>query len=55
MTCPFCGRATEQEMVDVGVGEIPCGPPHCDWCMAVQNEDGTWEKVKPPTGRGRGE
>lgn len=32
--CPNCGGELHQDMVDVGVGEIPCGPigcPGCNW------------------------
>lgn len=34
MKCPRCGGPCERDMVDVGVGEIPCGAwgcPDCEW------------------------
>lgn len=36
MTCPRCGEELTQEMVDVGVGEIPCGPLGCENCGYVE-------------------
>jgi hypothetical protein len=38
MECPKCGEECQQEMVDVGVGEIPCGPARCDDCQWVEPE-----------------
>lgn len=34
--CPYCGNATECDMVDVGVGLTQCGPYHCDFCEASE-------------------
>lgn len=35
MQCPWCGGTnTEQDMIDIGVGEIPCGPMGCMDCGA---------------------
>jgi hypothetical protein len=36
--CPRCGGETEQEIVDVGPGEIPCGPRGCPACHWVEPE-----------------
>jgi hypothetical protein len=39
MICPSCeGRELEQDMVDVGVGEVPCGPRGCPDCGWVEGE-----------------
>ena len=39
MICPSCeGRELEQDMVDVGVGEIPCSPLGCPDCHWVDGE-----------------
>jgi len=37
MNCPNCGCETEQEMVDVGVGMVPCGPYVCPMCFWLEN------------------
>jgi hypothetical protein len=36
MNCPYCGNKTECDMVDVGVGNVQCGPYHCEHCLSVQ-------------------
>lgn len=39
--CPNCGDYIERDMVDVGVGEIPCGPwgcPSCHWVEPLPPE-----------------
>jgi hypothetical protein len=39
MTCPFChSKNVVAPMVDVGVGEIPCGPAECMDCGAAEVE-----------------
>jgi len=39
MICPSCeGRELEQDMVNVGVGEVPCGPLSCPDCHWVDGE-----------------
>lgn len=36
-TCPYCGAEDcEADWVDVGVGEIQCGPYYCEACGACQ-------------------
>ena len=42
MKCPYCGAEATCDTVDIGVGEIQCGPYGCDYCEASQNKDGTW-------------
>jgi hypothetical protein len=37
MKCPRCGEECERPMVDVGVGEIPCGPWGCENCHWVED------------------
>lgn len=37
MTCPLCGSPNfDADFVDIGVGEIQCGPYGCPDCHAVQ-------------------
>lgn len=36
--CPQCGAETETPMVDIGVGEIPCGPRQCVDCGWMEEE-----------------
>lgn len=50
MNCPKCDHPCERDMVDVGVGEIPCGPwgcPNCFWC-----EDDEWSAFTPDEAKG---
>ena len=43
MICPFCKNdSVDVPTVDVGVGEIQCGPAICDICSAYQERDGEW-------------
>lgn len=35
MICPQCGEPCTQDMVDVGIGSIPCGPYGCENCHWV--------------------
>lgn len=38
-TCPECGAPIEPpDMVDIGVGEIPCGPQGCERCGWVERQ-----------------
>ncbi len=37
--CPKCGAETDQDLVDVGIGEIPCGPRYCPACHWTEEED----------------
>lgn len=34
--CPYCKEACECDWVDVGVGEIQCGPYFCENCGASE-------------------
>lgn len=34
MECPYCGGKCECDTVDVGVGEVQCGPYICENCGA---------------------
>lgn len=34
--CPYCQTVCDADFVDVGVGEVQCGPFHCDECGASQ-------------------
>lgn len=34
--CPYCGTLCTADFVDVGVGNIQCGPYHCIKCGASQ-------------------
>lgn len=45
MKCPKCGVEAQQEMADVGPGEIPCGLPYCPDCQWVA-EDITEDIIK---------
>ncbi len=45
--CPYCGKRCEADWVDVGVGEVQCGPFHCDYCGA--SEIGPHDKERPLT------
>ena len=36
--CPLCGGLTVLDTVDIGVGEIPCGPPYCEPCQWVEED-----------------
>ena len=46
MTCPFCNsKNVKAPMVDIGVGEIPCGPAECYDCGAIEIGDNA-ENVK---------
>jgi hypothetical protein len=36
INCPYCDEPCEAPTVDVGVGEIQCGPYGCDLCESVQ-------------------
>jgi len=38
MTCPQCGEAATQDVVDVGPCSVPAGPYGCEHCGWVQNE-----------------
>lgn len=39
MRCPCCGSdAVDQATVDIGIGEIPCGPRGCEACHWVEGE-----------------
>ncbi len=48
MKCPICNSEVEVPTVDVGVGEIQCGPAVCHICFACQNADGTWTPCITP-------
>jgi hypothetical protein len=48
MKCPRCGEEMEQPTVDVGIGEIPCGPWSCDVCHWV---DGLSDAEQTPDAR----
>lgn len=54
MKCPRCGEECEQETVDVGVGEIPCGPLGCDNCHWIEgvpeDELEPWPREHPRKG-----
>lgn len=39
MKCPMCGEEAEQDVVDIGVGNIPCGPAYCERCQWVDESD----------------
>lgn len=34
--CPYCGSDCEADWCDVGVGNVQCGPYHCENCHAVE-------------------
>lgn len=34
--CPYCGALCCADFIDVGVGNIQCGPYHCEGCGASQ-------------------
>jgi len=34
--CPRCGEQCVQATVDVGVGDVPCGPWGCEACHWVE-------------------
>ena len=36
MPCPYCGEQCDIDYVDIGVGEIQCGPVCCLACGASQ-------------------
>lgn len=37
MRCPYCGSdAVNAPTIDIGVGEIPCGPAGCEDCRSFQ-------------------
>ena len=43
MKCPFCnGASVDYPTVDIGVGEVQCGPAECNDCMAWQDGEGKW-------------
>lgn len=35
-SCPYCGKPCEADWVDVGIGEVQCGPYVCDFCNASE-------------------
>lgn len=37
MKCPKCGQELQCDMVDIGVGEIQCGPYVCEPCDWVED------------------
>jgi hypothetical protein len=44
MICPFCGSDdVEVPTVDVGPGEVQCGPAECLTCLAYQEVSGEWQ------------
>jgi hypothetical protein len=36
--CPKCGHELECDMVDIGVGEMQCGPWGCPACHWVEDD-----------------
>lgn len=43
MECPVCGSTNiEIPTVDIGVGEMQCGPAQCNACGAAQDNEGEW-------------
>lgn len=52
MNCPRCGERLEQATVDIGVGEIPCGPLGCECCHWVE---GVPDEEQLPDARNEGE
>ena len=36
MKCPRCSEECERPTVDIGVGEMPCGPWGCENCYWVE-------------------
>jgi hypothetical protein len=42
--CPFCKEVARFDTVDIGVGEIQCGPAECTnrACRAAQDMQGIW-------------
>jgi hypothetical protein len=49
--CPYCGASCEADWVDVGIGEIQCGPFHCVECGA--SEVGIHDEPRALTARER--
>ncbi len=51
MKCPKCGKEVKCDMVDVGPGEIPCGPYMCrideGGCGWVEDQDEYTKMLKP--------
>lgn len=49
--CPYCGLPCDADWVDVGVGEVQCGPYVCDACGASQMGPEQWDEgFVPPDG-----
>jgi hypothetical protein len=34
--CPYCGSPCDCDLVDVGIGNVQCGPYFCENCQASQ-------------------
>lgn len=47
VNCPYCSFPCEADWVDVGVGEIQCGPYYCQNCKA--SEIGPFDDLRPLT------
>lgn len=46
MKCPNWGSEdTDIPTVDIGVGEIQCGPMQCNACGAYQDSAGLWYQL----------
>lgn len=48
MQCPWCdGTNTEQDTIDIGVGDVPCGPMGCNDCHAYVPTDEQAQIIDP--------
>ena len=49
--CPYCGALCDADFVDVGIGEIQCGPYACEECNASEiGPEGAERGFVPPEG-----
>lgn len=44
--CPYCGELCDNaDWVDVGIGEVQCGPFHCEVCRASEQGPGAKDRA----------
>lgn len=48
VACPYCETECHADWVDVGVGNVQCGPFHCDNCGASEMGPGADEVETTP-------